>query len=83
METPCLDCLFTTLPVQIVVTGHYGCGGVAAAISGLSPELGESVAKWVQPIRNLYTTSERPEIVELRNANVLSPANDNPGVFHQ
>lgn len=74
-------------PLQIVVTGHYGCGGVSTAIASPSPDLEESIADWIQPIRDLYATSDRAEIVELRTANeknavVTAPANDNPGVFY-
>jgi len=76
------DC--STYPLQVIVTGHYGCGGVATAIT--NPHVEESIKGWVQPIRDIYTTSERPEIVALRTANankadVPSPANNDPGMF--
>jgi carbonic anhydrase len=69
---------------HVVITGHYGCGGVATAIASPSPDLEPSIELWIQPIRELYATSTRPEIVALRtenanNPNVPPPANDNPG----
>ena len=75
-------------PLQIIVTGHYGCGGVSTAIASPSPDLEESIAEWVQPIRDLYASSKRPEIVELRTANagksnVPAPANDDPGMYYR
>jgi len=74
--------------LQLIVTGHYGCGGVATAIASPSPDLEESIADWIQPIRDLYATSKRPEIVELRTANehnpgVTTPASDNPGTLYR
>lgn len=75
-------------PFQITVTGHYGCGGVSTAIASPSPDLEASIADWIQPIRDLYATSTRPEIVELRtananNQNVAAPANGDPGMFYR
>ncbi|KAF9445626.1 carbonic anhydrase [Macrolepiota fuliginosa MF-IS2] len=55
---------------HVIVMGHYGCGGVAAAIA--SPPLASVdaanglVQSWIDPIRELFRTSSRPEIVELR-----------------
>lgn len=50
--------------------GHYGCGGVAAAIIPSPPAAVDSangaVQAWIQPIREIFQTSSRPEIVELR-----------------
>lgn len=55
---------------HVVVMGHYGCGGVAAAISSSPPTTVDSangaVQAWIQPIREIFQTSSRPEIVELR-----------------
>jgi carbonic anhydrase len=73
--------------LQVIVTGHYGCGGISTAIASPSPELEESIEEWVQPIRDLYATSERPEIVQLRTANagksnISAPANDDPGMSY-
>ncbi|KAF8652375.1 hypothetical protein AX16_004403 [Volvariella volvacea WC 439] len=55
---------------HVIVMGHYGCGGVAAAIatpaaSPVEAALGE-VENWIAPIRELFQSSSRPEIVELR-----------------
>jgi carbonic anhydrase len=37
---------------QIIVTGHYGCGGVEAAL-GTTPALHGPVDRWVQHVRNV------------------------------
>ncbi|KAF7422325.1 hypothetical protein PC9H_010481 [Pleurotus ostreatus] len=72
---------------HIIVMGHYGCGGVAAAIT--SPMTSEKDAKdsidhWVWPIRDTYLKSTRSEVVELRDKNkklktVPAPTMDDPG----
>lgn len=53
----------TTLGVgHIIVTGHYGCGGVQAAILDRPDNLdraGEAVQSWIDPIRTLYHNSTR------------------------
>ncbi|MGM0589656.1 MAG: carbonic anhydrase [Bacteroidota bacterium] len=36
---------------HILVSGHYGCGGVKAALDNLQDGL---TAQWIQPIRQLY-----------------------------
>lgn len=36
---------------HIIVTGHYRCGGVAAAVDGLDQGL---IENWVAPIKDLY-----------------------------
>jgi len=69
---------------HVVVTGHYGCGGVGTAIASPSPALEKSIEEWIRPIRDLYATSPRREIMELRAANannphVPHPQRDNPG----
>ncbi|KDR79973.1 hypothetical protein GALMADRAFT_61844 [Galerina marginata CBS 339.88] len=58
---------------HVIVMGHYGCGGVAAAIA--SPPTNQvdaangAVQNWIEPIREIFRTSTRPEIVELRTKN--------------
>ncbi|KAF9467906.1 carbonic anhydrase [Collybia nuda] len=58
---------------HVVVMGHYGCGGVAAAIatppSAPVDAANGAVQNWIDPIRDLFRTSTRPEIVELRERN--------------
>ncbi|KAG8907481.1 hypothetical protein FRB99_004057 [Tulasnella sp. 403] len=57
---------------QVVVVGHYGCGGVAAAIASRSTKTldatDSAVEAWIDPIRELYATSTREEIVAFREA---------------
>ena len=55
---------------HVIVMGHYGCGGVAASIA--SPPANQidaangAVQNWIEPIREIFRTSTRTEIVELR-----------------
>ncbi|KAF9528433.1 carbonic anhydrase [Crepidotus variabilis] len=55
---------------HVLVVGHYGCGGVAASIvpppAGLVDAANGAVQSWIQPVREIFATSSRPEIVELR-----------------
>lgn len=49
---------------HVIVMGHYGCGGVGASIlakpaSDALTYAGGAVQNWIEPIRNLYTTSTR------------------------
>lgn len=48
---------------NIVVMGHYGCAGIAAAIDPQPEEpmdrTSRAVETWVAPIRDLYMTSNR------------------------
>ncbi|KAJ3543268.1 hypothetical protein NMY22_g3209 [Coprinellus aureogranulatus] len=58
---------------HVIVMGHYGCGGVAASVA-TPPKLpwGEGTAAvqgWIAPIRELYYTSNRAEVVALREEN--------------
>ncbi|KAF5310801.1 hypothetical protein D9619_008063 [Psilocybe cf. subviscida] len=58
---------------HVILMGHYGCGGVAASIA--TPPVNQidaanaAVQNWIQPIREIFQTSSRPEIVELRKKN--------------
>ncbi|KAH6917810.1 carbonic anhydrase [Coprinopsis sp. MPI-PUGE-AT-0042] len=73
---------------HVIVMGHYGCGGVAAAIAS-APTVNVDVAgglvqNWIDPIREIFQSSSRPEIVELResikgNATVEEPEVHEPG----
>lgn len=60
---------------HLIVMGHYGCGGVAAAIatapSAPIDAANGAVQNWIDPIRAIFQTSTRPEIVELREKNKL------------
>lgn len=54
-----LDYAVNTLEVQhIIVCGHYGCGGVKAAMSNQSLGL---INKWVRHIKDVYQIN-RPEL---------------------
>lgn len=48
---------------HIVVMGHYGCGGVAAAIASPPPEpmseADKGIQEWIKPIRDTYSSSDR------------------------
>ncbi|TFK38036.1 carbonic anhydrase [Crucibulum laeve] len=55
---------------HVIVMGHYGCGGVAASIA--TPPANQidaangAVQNWIDPIREIFRSSTRAEIVELR-----------------
>lgn len=38
---------------HIIITGHYGCGGVAAAVDGIDQGL---IENWTAPVKDLYTS---------------------------
>ncbi|CAA7260454.1 unnamed protein product [Cyclocybe aegerita] len=66
-----------TLKVKhVVVMGHYGCGGVAASMvtSSTASPADIAVNTWIQPIRQIYLSSTRPEIAEHRRNNLLVAA---------
>ncbi|KAH6912554.1 carbonic anhydrase [Coprinopsis sp. MPI-PUGE-AT-0042] len=58
---------------HIVVLGHYGCGGVQASIASPPQQPWDDATKaiqdWVKPIRQVYQTSNRAEILASRNQN--------------
>jgi len=59
---------------HVVVMGHYGCGGIAAAIDS-APKANIDVAThiiqtWIGDIRALYLSSNRTEVVEMRTKNL-------------
>jgi carbonic anhydrase len=62
---------------HIVVMGHYGCAGVAAAmVSPPAPPLSPGatvVQEWISPIRRVFRTSERPELVAYRQQLAIYP----------
>jgi len=73
---------------HVIVMGHYGCGGVAAAIASAPTSnvdvAGGLVQNWIDPIREIFKSSSRPEIVELRerikgNTTVEEPEVHEPG----
>ncbi|KAF8176943.1 carbonic anhydrase [Pholiota molesta] len=72
-----------TLKVKhVVVLGHYGCGGVAAAMMPLTspPKRPADIAVqgWISPIRQIYETSTREEIVAHREKSKIQPPTTQP-----
>ncbi|PPQ83729.1 hypothetical protein CVT25_006133 [Psilocybe cyanescens] len=67
---------------HVVVMGHYGCGGVAESMMPVKTPLSRpadvAVQGWIQPIREIYQTSTRPEIVAHREACKLEPMSQVP-----
>ncbi|TFK67456.1 carbonic anhydrase [Pluteus cervinus] len=55
---------------HVILMGHYGCGGVQAAIVPPPSNPGPAdvaLQTWIQPIRDVYGNSTRKEIVDFRN----------------
>ncbi|KAG6838631.1 hypothetical protein H0H87_002649 [Tephrocybe sp. NHM501043] len=51
---------------HVIVMGHYGCGGVAAATQAHNAiDEDDPVQAWIAPIRHIYETSERYVVVFL------------------
>lgn len=48
---------------HVIVMGHYGCGGVGAAIAtppeGIIDAAGAAIQNWISPIREIYQSSTR------------------------
>jgi carbonic anhydrase len=63
---------------HIVVMGHYGCGGIAASIASAPREnidvSSHIIQSWIGDVRQLYLSSNRTEIVEMRDANLAREA---------
>jgi len=57
ITSPCCSSSVDVLKVKhIMVVGHYGCGGVSAAVDGKRRGL---VDHWLHPIRELYQEHRR------------------------
>jgi len=52
---------------HIIVLGHYGCKGAETAIT-MSQKVNKLIRTWIKPIAELYSTSRRVEIVQLRDS---------------
>jgi carbonic anhydrase len=67
---------------HIIVMGHYGCGGVQAAMFPKPNTTDDfsrsSVQSWINPIRQTYLNSSRPEIFLHREANKNKTTVDPP-----
>ncbi len=52
---------------HVIVMGHYGCGGVAAAIAtppeGIIDAANGAIQNWIAPIRAIFETSTRYVLV--------------------
>lgn len=63
----CLSVIFYALQVlkvkHIIVTGHYGCGGVAAAMEKTRYGLADH---WIRNIRDIYF-QKRDEMLQIKN----------------
>ncbi|KAJ2931231.1 hypothetical protein H1R20_g5818, partial [Candolleomyces eurysporus] len=51
---------------HIIVLGHYGCNGVARAITGSKER--NSISKWIEPVVNFYKRERRREVVKFRDS---------------
>ncbi|TFK32444.1 carbonic anhydrase [Crucibulum laeve] len=75
-----------TLGVKhVVIMGHYGCGGVAASMvpepvhTPAEPHPAHvAVQRWIEPIREVYRKSSRPEIVAHREKSKRAPSEELP-----
>jgi len=67
---------------HVIMMGHYGCGGVGASILARPPgELSYAdgaLQNWIEPIRHIFQTSTRPEIVKLRESNTANNVTAEP-----
>ncbi|KDQ28465.1 hypothetical protein PLEOSDRAFT_1015127, partial [Pleurotus ostreatus PC15] len=59
---------------NIIVMGHYGCGGVAAAVTSTvnseKDAAKDPIEAWIRPIRDIYLNSKRALVEENVKANV-------------
>ena len=69
---------------HVLVMGHYGCGGVAAAIAPAPTEGADedtlAIQQWISPIHQLFQSSNRSEIVRLREQTRLQPQSVQPDI---
>jgi len=64
---------------HIIITGHYHCGGVAAAIDGIDQGL---VENWISPIKNLYSDNYE-ELSKIKNRDKMADRLSEINVLYQ
>jgi len=66
---------------HVIVVGHYGCGGVGASILARPPNgsyADDALQNWIEPVRHIFQTSNRSEIVKSREANLANNVTAEP-----